>query len=105
EDSAVRALWAGRPHVWQIYEQDDGVHAGKLQAFIDRWMAQWPGHLREEVEALWRGWNALSAMPPTLPDWQAATSEWAQHTLNARAKLSEQTDLSTQLIHFVTQAG
>ncbi len=33
EDSLVRAIWAGKPLVWDIYKQDDGVHADKLGAF------------------------------------------------------------------------
>ena len=27
--------------IWQIYEQDDGVHADKLKAFMQQWMANW----------------------------------------------------------------
>ena len=39
EDSFVRAQWAGRPFVWQIYPQHDGAHAAKLDAFLDRCLA------------------------------------------------------------------
>ena len=34
EDSCVRAQWAGRPFVWQIYPQHDAVHEMKLQAML-----------------------------------------------------------------------
>lgn len=69
EDSAVRGLLAGVPCVWQVYPQDDGAHAAKLQAFL-RWL-QPPGDLRDFFLA----WNGLSAgpLPPLRPDaWQAA---------------------------------
>ena len=105
EDSAVRALWAGRPHIWQIYEQDDGVHADKLDAFMNRWMSDWPADLRTEVMAAWRGWNGLAPLPPSLPDWAPGSAPWPRHTQNARETLLKQQDLVTQLIHFVTRAG
>jgi uncharacterized repeat protein (TIGR03837 family) len=35
EDSLVRALWAGRAFVWQIYPQADGAHAAKLDACVE----------------------------------------------------------------------
>ena len=105
EDSAVRALWAGRPHIWQIYEQDDGVHADKLDAFMDRWMRDWPDPLSADIRALWRGWNGLGPWPASLPAWQSEGTPWAQHTLDSHQTLLKQTDLVTQLMHFVTQAG
>ena len=38
EDSFVRAAWAARPLVWQIYPQHDPVHLDKLEA----WLARYP---------------------------------------------------------------
>jgi uncharacterized repeat protein (TIGR03837 family) len=35
EDSLVRALWAGKPLLWQIYPQSDTAHHDKLEAFLD----------------------------------------------------------------------
>jgi len=35
EDSLVRAIWAGKPFVWHIYQQDEDAHMIKLQAFLD----------------------------------------------------------------------
>ena len=105
EYSAVRALWAGRPHVWQIYEQDDGVHADKLDAFMNRWMRDWPAPLSADVRALWRGWNGLGTLPASLPAWHSNHTLWAQHTLDSHQTLCKQVDLVTQLVHFVNQAG
>ncbi len=105
EDSAVRALWAGKPHVWQIYEQDDGVHADKLNAFMDRWMVDWPAPLRESVIAWWRGWNGLAPLPESLPEWRGEASPWALSSQASRSKLTLQADLASQLIQFVTTSG
>lgn len=109
EDSAVRALWAGRPHVWQIYEQDDGVHAGKLDAFMDRWMQDWPSLLQSEIRALWRAWNHLApwdeAKAEALLQAGPARSAWADCSRLARDRLCTQADLVSQLITFVTRSG
>ena len=37
EDSFVRAQWAARPLVWQIYPQADNAHYAKLEAFLNRY--------------------------------------------------------------------
>ena len=111
EDSAVRALWAGRPHVWHIYPQDDGVHADKLDAFMARWMHGWPPALRDEVQRCWRHFNQTQPAPDAsgaglhLPDWRVADGTWAQASRDARATLLAQTDLVTQLTHFVAGSG
>jgi uncharacterized repeat protein (TIGR03837 family) len=91
EDSFVRAQWAGAPFVWQIYPQHDGVHAAKLEAFLERCQA--PAAVRE----LMRAWNGLALWPAAWPpsaDWAAACRAW-------REKLLAQDDLSTQLLGFV----
>ena len=109
EDSAVRALWAGRPHMWQIYEQDDGVHAAKLEAFMARWHADWPDSLRAEVRAWWLAWNRLGPMPERLPDWLSAdltqSTSWRTCSEKARARLLAQQDLTSQLLNFVASSG
>ena len=91
EDSLVRALWAGRPFVWQIYPQDDGAHGPKLEAFLD-WLDAPP-----DLRRFHRVWNGLEAGPlpsPDLPAWQAVA-------LAARERLLAQDDLATQLAGFV----
>ena len=95
EDSLVRALWAGRPFVWQIYPQDDGAHHAKLEAFL-AWL-QAPPSLRE----FHRAWNADApqALPALdLPAWSACVQA-------ARARLLAQENLASRLIGFVTEKG
>ena len=110
EDSAVRALWAGRPHIWHIYPQEDGVHADKLHAFMSRWMseADWSPELRGAVQAGWRHFNAdvphSDGVPP-LPEWRGPEGAWARASEASRTRLAGQTDLVTQLIEFVTGSG
>lgn len=93
EDSFVRAAWAARPLVWQIYPQDGDAHLKKLEA----WLARYPAP--ETARALARAWNQGaedrdaaapgSPRPPRLADaleaalaepawgaWQAAAHVW-----------------------------
>lgn len=35
EDSWIRAIWAGKPFIWQPYIQTDETHIKKLNAFLD----------------------------------------------------------------------
>jgi uncharacterized repeat protein (TIGR03837 family) len=93
EDSLVRALWAGRPFVWQLYPQQDNAHHDKLEAFL-AWMQAPPG-LRRFYEA----WNGVGdVLPPFEPD------SWAACVGSARATLLVQEDLATQLLRFVLKA-
>lgn len=104
EDSAVRALWAGRPHVWHIYPQDDGVHEGKLDAFMDRWMAAWPDDLARDVRQLWRAWNGLpgdAVLDPALLNRLLDDCRWVAQSQLSRQGLAEFPDLVTQLCGFV----
>jgi uncharacterized repeat protein (TIGR03837 family) len=101
EDSWVRAQWAARPFVWQAYPQDDGAHAGKVEAFLDRLTAAAPDDLAAPVRAVWRRWNGLPAASARLPAWPV----WQQHTLAWRDKLLAQADLGTQLIGFAAEKG
>ena len=108
EDSAVRAIWAGKPHVWQIYEQDDGVHADKLDAFMTRWMSEWAPEVSRPVRRAWLRWNGLTQDKADLTPLLELTKQdpgWAQMAHHASQKLANQADLGTQLIEFVGQTG
>jgi uncharacterized repeat protein (TIGR03837 family) len=107
EDSLVRAIWAGAPFVWQIYPQDDGAHATKLDAFLGCLAAASPGVSSFDhaaIAATFRGWNGLAVLPAAFPPheaWQEASDAW-------RRQLSGQPDLTTQLLDFAvgkTRAG
>jgi len=93
EDSLVRAIWAGKPLVWQIYPQSDGVHHAKLAAFLHSMNAP-PGVVQAHL-----AWNADTAQAP--PTWDAQTlrtaGEWVRAT---RQCLLAQPDLAQQLIDF-----
>jgi uncharacterized repeat protein (TIGR03837 family) len=92
EDSLVRALWAGKPLVWQIYPQDDDAHHSKLAAFLD-WLEAPPG-LRD-FHCAWNG--AGGPLPAASPEI------WSSCVEQARKRLLAQDDLLTQLMRFATR--
>ena len=52
EDSIVRAVWAGKPLIWQIYPQTEGTHLIKLEAWLKI------SSLPTDIQDLLRHWNA-----------------------------------------------
>ena len=93
EDSLVRALWAGKPFLWQIYPQTDGAHAPKLRAFNGVFLGGAAPEFAVKYKALSARWNGLSqdvlALPPVEP-WHAEVLRW-------REQLLQQPDLVAQL--------
>ena len=99
EDSIVRAIWAGKPFVWQIYPQDDGAHSAKLDAFLDMLEAT------PSLRSFHHCWNADQAQI-TDSKKQANSMDidlfaWGQTVCKARAKLMAQDDLTTSLLQFM----
>ena len=58
EDSCVRAQWAGKPFIWHIYPQHDGVHMHKLHALLDLYCSGLAPESARAVRALWEIWNS-----------------------------------------------
>lgn len=99
EDSLVRALWAQKPFVWQIYPQDDGAHHAKLNAFLD-WVKA-DASLRQFHLAWNASPNAISQLPhsPQLPALDLTA--WQTILAVAQQRLLNMDDLCTQLVRFV----
>lgn len=110
EDSFVRAQWAGRPFIWQIYPQPDNAHAAKLEAFTQRFLLNADEAFRTTVAGWFRQWNSLpvNGMPNTaapghnmpLPanePWRRLCKEWQGQLLGLP-------DLATTLCRLVADA-
>ncbi len=105
EDSLVRALWAGRPFVWQAYPQHDGAHHAKVDALLERLA------LPAAAAALWRDWSAAAPLPAAAGDrgaaWPALPPDaaWCQATQRARDAQRALPDLASQLLAFGAARG
>ena len=96
EDSLVRALWANKPFIWQIYSQHDDAHHSKLQAFLD--MMNAPPSLRTS-HFVWNGVTTFQgAHLPVLG--QESLLQWQQTVTQVRNRLLAQDDLVSQIMRF-----
>jgi uncharacterized repeat protein (TIGR03837 family) len=64
EDSFVRAQWARRPFVWQIYPQSDAAHLPKLDAALAHYARALEPAARAALGRFWHAWNGTGT-----PDW------------------------------------
>ncbi len=109
EDSVIRALWAGRPLLWQIYPQHDEAHRAKLEAFLDHHLSSLPPEdaLARVTRQLNRAWNGFAELDGA--GWQQGLAVLfaAPAQVLARQRRSTQAalpDLSTTLLAFVAAA-
>ncbi len=101
EDSCVRAQWARRPFVWQIYPQHDAVHLKKLQAFLTLYKEQLGQPAGQAVEGLWQAWNGDEA-------WQAIAEITSHSTKPSNDKgqvAGYATDIGQAWTSFVAARG
>ncbi len=95
EDSLVRAVWAGKPFLWQIYPQHDAAHLAKLDAFLDVLNAG------ASLRALHHAWNATGQSASVAPIPVIDLQDWSETVQTARQRLLQMDDLVTQLVDFV----
>ncbi len=98
EDSWIRALWAGKPMIWQPYLQEEDTHLVKLEAFLQRYCQDSPSDLAIHMMAAHRAWNrhgftpsAWQAVLAALPGWQRQAQTYAEN-------LAKETDLAAKLV-------
>lgn len=101
EDSFVRAHWAAKPFVWNIYPQADKTHLAKLDAFLNLAFAPQKVGVDATAARFWRAWNGEGlldwpAFSADLPQFEEATRGWVK-------KLLEMPDLATKLVQFCRQ--
>lgn len=99
EDSLVRAIWAGRPFIWNAYPQQDGAHHAKIQALMDAMQAD--ASLRRFSKA----WNESEATCEKLDQPLSELVQWQRGARAWQDALLEQTDLSSRLLEFVSKTG
>jgi len=101
EDSFVRAQWARKPSVWQIYPQADDAHLPKLDAALAHYTQGLSPSAAEAISRFWHAWNGAGT-----PDWadfwrhrreyEARASQWAD-------ELASVGDLAGNLVAHATQ--
>lgn len=101
EDSFVRAQWAARPLVWQIYAQDDGAHWPKLDAFLDLYCADpTPLPAAAALRNFWRAWNGDGNLEAAWMAYAEALSELSVVAEKWASRLEAGPNLAAALVQF-----
>jgi uncharacterized repeat protein (TIGR03837 family) len=104
EDSCVRAQWAGRPFVWHIYPQHDGVHMQKLKALSGLYGRNLPAIAHQVNENLWLAWNGEGDISTAWPAYATQLVELKRQARTWSAKLANN-NLALNLLDFFSQVG
>jgi len=102
EDSPVRAQWAARPLVWQVYPQGNDAHIAKLEAFLARYCDNLPLDAASACRDFWMAWNRGdgSAAAAAWPAFWRVQDDLRGHARHWSEQLSRQADLARQLVLF-----
>jgi uncharacterized repeat protein (TIGR03837 family) len=104
EDSCVRAQWAGKPFVWHIYPQQDGVHMQKLLALNALYCEGLSELARQANQDLWLVWNGEGNIAKAWQAYALQREELARHAQVWSAKLAGN-NLALNLLDFFSQVG
>ncbi|MBA3696512.1 MAG: elongation factor P maturation arginine rhamnosyltransferase EarP [Methylotenera sp.] len=106
EDSWIRALWAGKPFIWQPYIQADDTHLVKLSAFLDFYLSKANPQnktLIYDASLNWSGYGHYQSNRLNSDIWQQlidAIPKLQRHGEDVTRLLSQQPDLATKLVIF-----
>ncbi len=104
EDSFVRAQWARRPLVWNIYAQEGGAHWAKLHAFQTRYSGGLGEEASTALREFWRLWNLADPPAAALGGaWRrfwACRDELAAHAQRWAESMDRLGDLASNLVTF-----
>ncbi|GAA3529441.1 elongation factor P maturation arginine rhamnosyltransferase EarP [Zobellella aerophila] len=100
EDSFVRAQWAGRPLVWQLYRQQENAHRIKLQAFLDRYTAGLASGPARALYDFWQAWDRETGVAAAWPAFIAHYDALMRHAEDWIERQKKVGDLATNLVRF-----
>ena len=103
EDSFVRAQWARRPFVWQIYPQAENAHLVKLEWFLKRYLNEFPQP--DVITRLWMSWNNGGDLGSALREYLAIRPSIESHGKVWAGQLDRTGNLTDNLVRFVRGQG
>ncbi len=115
EDSWIRAIWAGKPFIWQPYIQTEESHITKLKAFLEVYTKDGGSDAGEDIRAmlfksnlLWSGKTetddiALENDASQIQHWQQLIQRLPNlqsYAIQRANSFNAQDDLATKLVIF-----
>lgn len=100
EDSFLRAQWAARPLVWQIYPQSEGAHWPKLDAFIALYSAGLSQSATAALSDFWHAWNGRGDIGAAWSRWEQALPELEKYAMRWADEWAARENLAQRLVQF-----
>jgi len=99
EDSWLRAIWAGKPFIWQPYIQTEESHIKKLKAFLEMYTNEAPENIKSILCESHLAWSNACQLVPwhNLLKQLTSLQRYAKTQSN---RLAHQPDLATKLVFF-----
>lgn len=101
EDSWIRAIWAGKPFIWQPYLQTEDTHLIKLKAFLDVFYANCEDAAQQAVITMHNAWTSAQISTSTWQDYLSNLSTLHTFTAQQSSALASQPDLATNLVIYI----
>jgi len=100
EDSWVRAIWAGKPMVWQPYRQPKNTHMEKLAAFLHRYSSGLGANAASAMQRCHASWSSETFPESAWRDFLEILPELSEHAATYSEKLARELDLASKLVIF-----
>lgn len=100
EDSFIRAQWAERPFVWNIYPQAEQSHRLKLEAFLNLYTERMSPEMSAAVFSLWNAWNGNGQIINAWPVFAAQMITLTEYGNKWIRQLLPIGDLTSNLVKF-----
>ena len=100
----MRAQWAAKPFIWQVYPQHDDVHLEKLEALRARYTAGLPSDAAQAVRQLWLAWNGGQGIAAAWAHFVAQRGVLTRHGAEWALRL-ESNNLALNLLDFYRQVA
>ncbi|MDP2153161.1 MAG: elongation factor P maturation arginine rhamnosyltransferase EarP [Methylotenera sp.] len=100
EDSWVRAIWAGKPFIWQPYLQTEQTHIKKLHAFLNLYFSDCDQTSKRSAFSLHDAWQSEHVSSAIWQDYLNKLTTLKPYCAKQSYTYAQQTDLATKLVIF-----
>jgi len=101
EDSWIRAIWAGRPFIWQPYLQAEDTHLIKLKAFLDVFYSGCAEAAKQATITMHHAWASKQVSTTAWEAYLANISALKAFTAQKTDALALQPDMATNLVIYI----
>jgi len=101
EDSWIRAIWAGKPFIWQPYRQTEDTHLVKLNAFLDVFYTGCAETARQAAIHLHSTWASEQVSVSAWQDYLGNIGTLETFAAQQTSALASQPDLATNLVIYI----